>query len=77
MIRARDRLAAAKACIENVFINLERKSEAQRRSGTVVVPAANSVGPELDSVVVKTFLELMEKLELSDFMKSMVAILKL
>ena len=51
------RLAMAKACIQNVFVNLERKSEAQRRSGTVVVPAANLVDLVLDSVVLKTFLE--------------------
>ena len=51
------RLATAKACIQYVFVNLERKSEAQRRSGTVVVLAANLVDLVLDSVVVKTFLE--------------------
>ena len=63
----RGRLNAAKARVKNVFVNLERKLGAQRRSGTVVVPTANFVGLGLDSVVMKTFLEPMEKLELLDF----------
>ena len=73
----RGRLNAAKACIKNVFVNLERKSEAQRRSGTVVVSTANFVGLGLDSVEMKTFLEPIEKLEFLDFGGSMVARLKL
>jgi hypothetical protein len=73
----RGRLNAAKARIKNVFVNLERKLEAQRRSGTVVVPTANFVDLGLDSVAMKTFLEPIEKLELLDFGGSMVARLKL
>ena len=73
----RGRLNAAKLCIKNVPVNLERKSEAQRRSGTVVVSTANFVGLGLDSVEMKTFLEPIEKFELLDFGGSMVARLKL